>query len=105
MKSIPRIRQASKRASIQQILSAFITLLLLSGSIPAQTGTSSATGLVLAPQGQAILGATVTLTSIETNAARTQKTNDKGSFVFDLLPPGSYRVEVEATGFKKAIVN
>ena len=105
MKSFPRIRQASTRASIQQILSAFITLLLLSGSIPAQTGTSSVSGQVLDPQGEAVLGATVTLTSVETNAVRTQKTNDKGSFVFDLIPPGSYRVEVEATGFKKAIVN
>ena len=105
MKSFPQIRQASTSASIKQILSAFIALLLLSGSIPAQTGTSSVSGLVLDPEGQAVLGATVTLTSIETNAVRTQKSNDKGSFVFELLPPGPYRVEVEATGFKKAVVN
>jgi hypothetical protein len=104
MKSFPRIRQAYTRASIQQILSAFITLLLLAGSIPAQTGTSSVNGQVLDPQGEAVPGALVTLTSNETNAVRTQKTNDKGSFVFDLIPPGTYRVEVEATGFKKAIV-
>src|ERR1044071_6363688 len=105
MKSFPRIRQASKRANIQQILSAFIALLLLSGSIPAQTGTSSVSGQVLDPQGEAVLGATVTLTSVETNAVRTQKTNEKGGFVFELIPPGTYRVEIEATGFKKAIVN
>lgn len=104
MKTFPRIGQSSKRASIQQILSAFITLLLLSGSIPAQTGTSSVTGQIMDPQGQTIQGANVTLTSIETNAVRTQKSNDKGSFVFDLIPPGNYRLEIEATGFKKAIV-
>ena len=105
MKSFPRIRQTSTRANIKQILSSFIALLLLSGSIPAQTGTSSVSGQVLDPQGEAVLGATVILTSVETNAVRTQKTNEKGGFVFELIPPGTYRVEVEATGFKKAIVN
>jgi hypothetical protein len=105
MKSSLQKAKAVARANTKQVLSSFITLLLLCGSIPAQTGTSSVTGQVLDPQGQAIAGANVTLTSTETNAVRTQKSNDKGGFVFDLIPPGNYRLEAEAAGFKKAVIN
>ena len=62
-------------------------------------------GTVLDPNGGVVPGAQVTLTSIETNSARTQATNDKGVFVFDLLSPGGYRMEVEVTGFKKSVIN
>ncbi|MGI8565996.1 MAG: carboxypeptidase-like regulatory domain-containing protein [Pyrinomonadaceae bacterium] len=79
--------------------------LFISGSVLAQTGTSSVRGTIQDPQGSAIAGATVTLTSIETNAARTQKTSDSGVYAFELIPPGEYRVEAEASGFKKALVN
>ncbi|MBA2646391.1 MAG: carboxypeptidase regulatory-like domain-containing protein [Pyrinomonadaceae bacterium] len=79
--------------------------LFISGSVLAQTGTSSVRGTIQDPQGSAIAGATVTLTSIETNAARTQTTSDSGVYAFELIPPGEYRVEAEASGFKKALVN
>ena len=68
----------------------------------AQTGTSSVRGTVADPQGNVVAGASVTLTNTETNAARTQPTNESGQFVFDLIPPGNYRLEVEGAGFKKA---
>ncbi|HET9530105.1 MAG TPA: carboxypeptidase-like regulatory domain-containing protein, partial [Blastocatellia bacterium] len=61
-------------------------------------------GTVLDPQGKAISGATVSLISTETNAARTTTTKDNGSYTFDLILPGSYRIEAEATGFKKAVI-
>jgi carboxypeptidase family protein len=105
MKRYFQKRKASLITTAKQGFSALIMMLLLMGSIPAQTGTSSITGQVLDPQGQAVPGATVTLTSVETNAVRTQKSSDKGVFVFELIPPGSYRLETEAAGFKKAIVN
>lgn len=89
---------------VQPALSALLTLLLLYGSVPAQTGTSSVRGTVVDPQKQALANATVTLTSVETNVTRTQKTSDNGSFVFDLLPPGNYKLEVEAQGFKKTSI-
>jgi len=81
-------------------------ILLTIGSITAlgQTGTSSVRGTVVDPQKQVVSGATVTITNTETNASRNQQTTESGVFVFELVPPGPYRVEVEATGFKKAIV-
>ncbi|HXG67148.1 MAG TPA: TonB-dependent receptor [Blastocatellia bacterium] len=88
-------------------LSGLLMLLLLSGMVPltsAQTGTSSVSGAVLDPEGRAVAGATVTLTSAETNAVRTQTTKDNGTFLFDLIPPGTYTLEAEAQGFKKAVI-
>src|SRR4029077_8597626 len=46
----------------------------------------------------------VTLTNTETNAVRTTKTSDTGTYVFDLINPAKYRVEVDAKGFKKKVV-
>jgi hypothetical protein len=89
---------------VRPMLSALLTLLMLYGSVPAQAGNSSVRGTVLDPEKKAMVGATVTLTSLETNAVRTQVTNESGSFTFDLIPPGTYKVEAEASGFKKAVV-
>lgn len=69
-----------------------------------QTGTSSVRGTIVDPTGKLVSGASVTLTNTETNTSRNQTTADSGSFVFELVPPGPYRVDVEAAGFKKAII-
>ncbi len=69
-----------------------------------QTGTSSVRGTILDPNNQVVSGATVTLTNTETNTARTQQTSESGIYVFELVTPGPYRVDVEATGFKKKII-
>ncbi|HYV04160.1 MAG TPA: carboxypeptidase-like regulatory domain-containing protein [Blastocatellia bacterium] len=78
--------------------------LMICGTVPAQSGKSSVRGTVLDPNGQVVAGAQVTLASSETNSARTQTTNDKGVFGFDLIAPGAYRIEVEVTGFKKSVL-
>ena len=85
--------------------SALLVVLMISGTVPAQSGKSSVRGTVLDPNGQVVAGAQTTLTSIETNSARTQTTNDQGTFLFDLISPGLYRIEVEVTGFKKSVLN
>jgi hypothetical protein len=68
----------------------------------AQTGSSSIRGSVKDPQGNVVVGATVTLSNKETNNSRTATTNDNGQFAFELIPPGAYVLDVEAKGFKKA---
>src|SRR5690349_32736 len=70
----------------------------------AQTGTSSVRGTVADPLGKVVSGATVTLTNTETNTTRNQTTSDSGVYAFEQIPPGPYQIEVEATGFKKAII-
>ncbi|MFL6214735.1 MAG: carboxypeptidase regulatory-like domain-containing protein [Blastocatellia bacterium] len=86
-------------------MTVLLTLLMLQSSVPAQTGSSSIRGTVTDPQGQAVAGANLTLTQIETNSTRKQTTNEKGAYGFDLLPPGTYRLDVEAAGFKKSVIS
>ena len=82
-------------------ISLFVFSLLLS----AQTGTSTIRGTITDPSGGVISGATVTLTNTQTNAVRTVTSGDTGSYVFDLITPSTYRVTVEATGFKKKVLD
>ena len=67
-------------------------------------GTSGISGTVTDPQGKAVPGATVTVTNVATSTVRSMKATETGGYVFDLLPPGVYQVEVKANGFKKALV-
>lgn len=71
----------------------------------AQTGTSSIRGSVVDPQGNAVVGATVTITDIRTNSVRTQTTTQSGTFAFELIQPSDYTIHVVASGFEKATVN
>ena len=70
-----------------------------------QTGTSTVRGTITDPQGRVVPNATLTLTNVANNAPRTVKSSDGGTFTFDLLPPGEYRLEAEAPGFKKRVVS
>src|SRR5678810_1343510 len=82
-----------------------IAVLLFAALLWGQTGTSAIRGTITDQQGRLVPNATVTLTNMATSAARTTKSSDSGDFVFDLIPPGDYRVEVEATGFRNNVVN
>jgi hypothetical protein len=70
----------------------------------AQTNTTGAIdGTVLDPTGAAFAGATVTVTSLATDAARTTMTSPSGGFRVPQLPPGRYTISVAATGFEKSM--
>ncbi len=84
---------------------ALLCMLLCAVAVWGQTGTSGISGTVTDPQGKAVPGAKVTITNVATNAKRTMQTTDAGGYVFDLISPGDYRLEVEAKGFNKAIVD
>src|SRR5215217_2103078 len=87
------------------IFSILVFTLLMSSVAFAQTGTSSLRGTITDLQGRAVAGAQVTITNEEKNFTRTQNTNDSGAYTFTSIPPGSYRLEVEAQGFKKAQIS
>ena len=67
-------------------------------------GTGALTGTITDPTGAVIPNVTVTLTSTDTNQARSATTGADGSYKFTLLPPGVYRVRFAATGFKTSEV-
>jgi hypothetical protein len=89
-----------KRPSISLLFTFVMVLSLCAGAL-GQSGTSSVHGTVLDPQGQVITGATVSLTNSERSFLRTQKSNASGGYLFTAVPPGVYRVQAEAPGFKK----
>lgn len=79
-------------------------LTLLLGSSYAQTGTSTVRGTVADQQGAVVTGATVTLRSAGKEFTRSQTTNDEGGYAFKNLPPDTYIIQVETSGFKKLLV-
>ncbi|HZS10318.1 MAG TPA: TonB-dependent receptor [Blastocatellia bacterium] len=87
------------------VLKILFLSLLICGSVSAQTGTSSVRGTVTDSQGRAVAGATVTLANAERNFTRTLTTKEDGGYVFSAIPPGTYRIEAEASGFKKVAVS
>jgi hypothetical protein len=78
-------------------------LLLLSVSAMAQTNKGTLTGTVKDQTGAAVVGATVVVTNIETNAEKTVTTGDDGNYEVPLLEPGNYRVTASAPNFKKTV--
>lgn len=70
-------------------------------SMRAQSATTGAlTGVVIDAAGSAVPGATVTLSNDDTNQTQTATSDAAGSYGFSLLPPGTYRINFSAPGFK-----
>src|SRR5262245_22947600 len=65
-----------------------------------QTPTATLSGVVRNEQGDVIKEATVTVKNSATGNARQVTSDSEGRYVFLLLEPGSYELEVQAAGFK-----
>ena len=73
-------------------------------AVAAQTPTGHISGKVTDPQGANVVGATVKITEVATNREITTTTNDEGFYEARNLPPGTYTVRVEQSGFSAAAV-
>src|SRR5580765_4399551 len=102
---IARKEPSMKWSTIKSSLPVLLMILLLSGTfVWGQLGTSTIRGTITDPSGATVAGAAVTITNLETNLSRTQTTGSTGAYSFELIPPGDYKVEVEAKGFRKNVV-
>src|SRR5262245_19613508 len=80
---------------------AFSLFLALTGHIVfAQTDTGSLSGRVSDSQEAVVGGAQGQLRNQATGAVRTASTNETGIYIFTLIPPGHYDIEVVAPGFR-----
>ncbi len=70
----------------------------------AQAVYGSILGTITDARGSGVPGATVTITNIGTNVAETIKTDGSGHYNQTRLIPGRYRIKVEASGFKRAVI-
>src|SRR3989454_8850 len=69
-------------------------------SVTAQTTSGSLSGRVNDAQGGAVTGARVQVTSASRNETRTTQTGEDARFVFSQLQPDTYKLHVQANGFK-----
>jgi hypothetical protein len=70
-----------------------------------QTGTSSLRGTITDPNGAAVGGATVTITSPSIGVTLTAKTNKEGAYQFLEVRPSTYSLTVTADGFRSVKQN
>jgi hypothetical protein len=83
-----------------QFFFVLLSLLALSLGAFAQVQNGQFSGTVTDPSGAAIAGANITVTNLGTNLTVTVKSNDTGLYTAKELPAGTYRITVEAKGFK-----
>lgn len=75
-----------------------IAVCFLAGNAWGQT-TASLRGTVTDPSGGVVIGAKTTLTNTGTGISRASTSKADGSYLFDLLQVGTYRLTVEKSGF------
>jgi outer membrane receptor protein involved in Fe transport len=84
-------------------LSAILFTILLGTGLPphaaAQSATGSIDGQVVDQSGAVLPGATVTITQPATGATRSIAADEQGLFRAPLLPPGTYDIVAELSGF------
>lgn len=77
-------------------------MLLLLTSAWAQTTSGSIAGTIVDSQQAAVAGATVTVSDEARAFSQTVTTDSAGRFVFPTLSPATYKLSIEAKGFKKS---
>jgi hypothetical protein len=68
----------------------------------AQQTTGTVQGKVLDQTGAVVPGADLQLTNVETGLSLRQQTSAEGVYVFNLVPPGLYRIKAAASAFKNS---
>jgi hypothetical protein len=74
--------------------------MLLSYSLIGFAQTAEVTGIIRDASQAVVNNATLTLTNEDTGVKRTAMTNELGYYRFALVPPGNYKLTVQASGFQ-----
>ena len=85
----------------ERLFAAVLALLFMTVSSFSQGTTGQIAGTVTDQNTAVVPGAAVKATNIATNYSRETTTDGEGVYGFQLLPPGRYRVEIDANGFSK----
>src|SRR6266851_1040562 len=83
-----------------QLLGGVVGMLLLCLPLFSQGSSGRILGTVTDQSGGVVAGATVTVTDTERGVSKTLTTNDPGDYNAPTLVPSTYKVRVEAKGFK-----
>ena len=77
-----------------------LTLMAISASALAQSTAGRILGTLTDQSGAAVAGAAVVVTDTQRGTSRTVTTDESGSYAVPDLQPGTYKIRVEAKGFK-----
>src|SRR5436309_15164595 len=77
-----------------------LLFLAIVAPVHAQTPSGEISGTVLDSSGLPVPGVTITLTNQATNVTRVVQTNEVGLYVISAIPPGTYDLKAELTGFR-----
>ncbi|HSC29337.1 MAG TPA: carboxypeptidase-like regulatory domain-containing protein, partial [Vicinamibacterales bacterium] len=83
------------------VVTALLLLIVSVTTARGQTFTGGIRGLVTDANG-VIPGVTVTLTNQATNVSRETVTNEVGQYNFPAVPPGTYALKTQVSGYKTA---
>ena len=89
------------------VLAATLLIACVLSEMPllAQSAASGAVkGVITDPSGSVVPGVSVKVISRNTGQARTATTQGNGTYLVPLLPPGDYRLEASAKGFKSVVI-
>ena len=89
--------------TMRRVSDTVLCLIVLAEAVCAQSTNASLSGRVIDPSKARIVGARVTAISSGTNVRDETITNGSGEYYLPSLIPGTYRIEVEKSGFKKLI--
>jgi Carboxypeptidase regulatory-like domain len=77
-----------------------LALFALSASALAQSTAGRILGTLTDQSGAAVAGAAVVVTDVQHGTSRSLTTDESGSYAVPDLPPGTYKIHVQAKGFK-----
>src|SRR5215475_15430907 len=89
-----------RQVSLGLVLVGSLALLLGTNTASGQAVYGSIVGTVTDPQGNAVAGAKVTVTSLAKGTAEEVTTNETGAYTVIHLIPDSYKIHIEAARFK-----
>src|SRR5260370_19273690 len=84
-----------------RVLCALFALFLSAEAAFSQAVNGTLLGTVTDATGAVVPNVRVTITETSTGTTRSGVSNESGNYTFPDLPPGSYSVSVEQTGFKR----
>ena len=89
-------------AKLKYVTCSIAMLLLLLTTSFAQTSKGFIVGNITDPNGAAVPGVTIKATNTATGTTRETISQEDGSYRFDAVDPGTYKLDVTGTGFKSA---
>ena len=90
----------SKRVVLLVVALCCLLALTPSALFAQAASTGTVAGTVTDPSGAAVAGAAVTLVDPSTNDSRKTTTNETGRYLFANVPPGTYNLTINKTGFR-----